>query len=87
MASRKNLKKTIKNLCGELMADCVVLNMCKDANHEAIEKIMNDVAAIYSDYVARISHTEKGSEKLFYKKFRSEFTEKFNALAEAIIKA
>ncbi len=87
MASRKNLKKTIKTLCGELLTDCVVLNMCKDANHDEIMRIMNEVAELYSEYVSRISHTEKGSEKLFYKKLHEEFTSKFNALAEAVIKA
>ncbi len=86
MASRKDLKKTVKNLCGELVADLVMLSACKDANHEEINRLVNEVAKLYNEFVTRLSHAGKGSEKLFYKKYRDEFTNRFNTLAEEIIK-
>lgn len=87
MASRKNLKKEVKSICGELFADCVALSMCEQGNPEKLQELMAKIVAIYQDYVTRISHTEKGSEKLFYKKLRSEFADKANAISDEIIKA
>ena len=87
MASRKRLKKSINLICGELFADCVALSMCGQADKETLSGFMAEVLAIRAEYVARISHTEKGQERLFYKKLRTEFTDKVNELSDRIIKA
>jgi hypothetical protein len=87
MASRKELKKSIKGACGELFADCVALSMCPDANREALNNIELKLINICDEYVARLSHTQKGAEKSYYKKLVAEFTEVINATAEEIIKA
>lgn len=87
MSSRRKLKKAVKNICGELFADCVALKMCNDSEDNKLEELMSMVVITYQDYVARISHTEKGQERLFYKKLRTEFTQKANKLSEEIIKA
>lgn len=84
MASRKNLKKSIKNICAELFADCVALSMCEGADRAALEELMAEVLAINTEYVTRISHTERGSEKLFYSKLRSSFAESVRTLSERI---
>lgn len=87
MANRKRLKKSVKLVTGNLLADCVALNMCGMGNEEEIAQIMTEVIALHRDFVSRISHTEKGNERLFYKKFRQEFTEKVNALSDRIVGA
>lgn len=87
MASRKRLKKTINLICGDLFADCVALSMCNSADRDALNALMAEVLEIKLEYVSRISHTEKGKERLFYKKLRDEFTAKVNDLNERIIKA
>ena len=48
---------------------------------------MKEIIALHGDFVARISHTEKGSEHAFYAQLKKEFTEKVNDLNERIIKA
>lgn len=87
MANRKQLKKQIKATTAELFADCVVLGLCGQSEREKLEPVMADILALHNDYVARISHTEKGQEKLFYRKLREEFAAKVSALSERIIKA
>jgi uncharacterized protein YaaR (DUF327 family) len=87
MASRKVLKKAIKGACGELFADCVALSMCKDANKEVLFALEGKLVDLCQDFVSRLSHTEKGNEKKFYKKLVAEFTDSINAIAEEIIKA
>lgn len=88
MASRKNLKKAVKNICGELFADCVALSMCQQGGDEVkLHELMSMVMVTYQDYVSRISHTEKGNEKTFYKTLRSEFTAQVNKISEEIVQA
>lgn len=86
MASRRNLKKVVKNISGELFADCV-LRLTKQADRTKVEELMRDIATMYAEFVARINHTEKGSEALFYKKLRKEFTDMANRIHEELIKA
>lgn len=87
MANRRQLKKALKSATGELFADCVALSMCQQGNAETLDAIMADIIALHLEYVTRVSHTEKGSERKFYKELRREFTEKANELSERIVKA
>ncbi|GAY31231.1 hypothetical protein IMSAGC014_00049 [Bacteroidaceae bacterium] len=87
MANRKHLKKSIKAVTSELLADCVMLSLCQQGQQEVIDRIMAEILELHNDYVARISHTEKGQEKLFYKKLREEFAAKVCDLSERLIKA
>lgn len=87
MASRKLLKKQINEVCGELFADCVALKMCDQCSDEVINQAMAEILLLRLEFVARISHTEKGSVRLFYKKLRQEFSEKAEAISRTIIEA
>ena len=78
MASRRNLKKVVKNISGELFADCVLLRLTEQADRTKVEELMRDIATMYAEFVARINHTEKGSE---------EFTDTANRIHEELIKA
>lgn len=87
MASRKQLKKTIKHITGELFADCVALLLCNQGDKDKLHGLMQEVLDLHSDYTARLSHTERGSERIFYKKLRTDFTARVNDLSDRIIKA
>lgn len=87
MANRKQLKKSIRKITGELFADCVALSLCQQADRDKLEQLMQEVLNVHNDYVARISHTEPGSVQMYYKKLKQEFTEKVNDLSERIIQA
>ncbi len=87
MANRKRLKKSIKIVTGELFADCVALSLCSQGDNEKLKGIMAEILALHNDYVDRLSHVEKGQERLFFKKLREEFTTKANELTDRIIQA
>lgn len=87
MAKRKDLKKAINNICGNLFADCVTLSMCAQANKDKLVELMGRVMELNTEFIARTNHAEKGNERKFYKKLRDDFTEAANALAEEIAKA
>lgn len=87
MANRRKLKKSIKQITGDLFADCVALSMCQQADQETLEGLMKEVITLHTEYVSRISHTEKKAEQKFYQQLKKEFTEKANDLSERIVKA
>lgn len=71
---RRELKKEINLLCGDLFAECVALIYFKDKpDTKDIENIMLTIIKLQDDMVSRLSHVEPGSTKLFFKKFHEEF--------------
>ncbi len=87
MANRRKLKKNIKQITGDLFADCVALSMCQQADQATLDNLMKEVLALHTEYVSRISHTEKKAEHEFYQNLKQEFTQKVNDLSERIVKA
>ena len=87
MANRKQLKKSIKMITGDLFADCVALSMCQQADQAKLDELMKEVITLHTDFFARISHTEKGCEREFYRKLKDEFTNKVNDLSSRIVNA
>ena len=87
MANRRNLKKQVKLICGEIMTDCFLLSICQNADEDQVKDLLAEAVDIYYDFISRISHTEPGQEKLFYKKFREEFSSRIDALNQKIVKA
>ncbi len=83
MASRKDLKKGISYICGELIAECIV-NSKKDA--KAADEVMIKILNAQDDFINRISHTEPGNVKDFYKKLRSDFDAKIDEFIAEIDK-
>ena len=69
------------------LADCVALKMCEQCSDEVINQVMAEILQLRLEFVARISHTEKGSVRLFYKKLREEFTAQAEAISRKIIEA
>lgn len=77
MAKRKDLKKNINYICGELFTECVVVsNFTPNVDIDKAADIMSEILTVQNEFISRISHTGRGSEKLFYKKLYAEFNEK-----------
>lgn len=87
MASRRLLKKSIKNICSELFTDCVFLHLSAKKEPSEVDALMKETLALNTEFVARINHPGKKSKRLFYKKLRTEFIEQACRLSESISKA
>lgn len=87
MASRRDLKKNVNYIAGELFSECLINSMfIPGANKEKADELMADVLRMQDDFISRISHTEPGNVKGFYKKFRADFNAKVNEIIDAIAK-
>ena len=81
MASRRNLKKNVNYISDVLAGLCMIERInASEESRKAIDDLFMEVITTRQEIISRISHTEAGSVKSFYKKLR----EDFNASNEAI---
>jgi len=85
MANRKDLKKAINYIAGELFTECIIcsLNLSEEGKQKA-DKVMTDILNMQNEFVSRISHTEPGNVKGFYKKLREDFSTQVDGIITAI---
>ena len=85
MASRKNLKKSIKYICNVLEGVCLI-----DAAQAPAEKRSEygDLYVKINDFqnepICKINHTEPGSVKLFYKKLKEDCNKGIEEIASKL---
>ena len=87
MASRRELKKTVNYISGELFSECLINSMFVPGTDKTkADELMAEILKMQDEFISRISHTEPGNVKGFYKKFRSDFNAKVNEIIDAIAK-
>ena len=80
MAKRRELKKNVNYIAGELFSECLINSKFIPGTDKKKADELQD------EFISRISHTEPGNVKGFYKKFRSDFNAKVNEIIDAIAK-
>lgn len=87
MASRRKLKKNLNYIAGELFSECLINSLyVPGTDKAAADKLMGEVLTMQDEFVSRISYTEPGNVKGFYKKLRTDFNAKVNEIIDAIAK-
>ena len=85
MASRKVLKKNVNYIAGELFAECLMNSLyVPGTDKKKADELMAEILKMQDEFISRISHTEPGNVKGYYKKFRSDFNAKVDSIIEAI---
>lgn len=85
MASRKELKKNVNYIAGELFAECLINSLyVPGTDKKKADQLMAEVLNMQDEFLSRISHTEPGNVKGFYRKFHSDFSAKVNEIIEAL---
>lgn len=87
MANRRDLKKNVNYIADLAAGLCIVEStQVKDEHRETVSQLFLQVIDLKKDIISRISHTEPGNVKGFYKKLKSDFNSKiesiFNQLEE-----
>ena len=87
MASRKSLKKTVNYITELAIGLCFMESAQASAEkRDAYSQLFLQIVNLRNDIISRISHTEPGNVKGFYKKFRVDFNAKVNEIIDAIAK-
>ena len=82
---RKDLKKRINYLCGELLAECMNASaFTGNDNKQDVENVMLGIMKMQNDWICRLSHVEPGSTKLFFKKLKEDMQKRTDEIIEQI---
>lgn len=82
MASRKELKKNINYIAGELFTECLVNSLyVPGTDKQKADELMAEILKMQDEF---ISHTEPGNVKGFYKKLRADFNAKVDEIIDAM---
>lgn len=74
MANRRNLKKSIHNITSELVNETyIVYGLLEKIDNDAWLQLLQRIAALNNDFLARANHPEPGNVKAFYKQLRADF--------------
>lgn len=83
MAKRRTLKKNVNYIASELFMECLVNSLyVPGTDKEKADVLMGKILDMQNEFLARISHTEPGNVKGFYKKFYQDFNAKINEIIE-----
>lgn len=75
------MKKSVNYITGELFAECLVNKLyIPGTDPQKADALMGDILATQDEFLSRISHTEPGNVKNFYKKFKTDFNAKVDEL-------
>lgn len=86
MANKRQLKRNINYVCGELFAECAALSVFNGkAQQEEIESIISSIIITHNDYICRISHPEPGmTQKTYFKTLREDFSKQVTEIIDLI---
>lgn len=75
MASRRKLKKNVNGIIDELVTECIIQELINpQIDKQKLNEIFEQLFNIKIEYVNRISHTEPGNAKKYYRNFREKFS-------------
>lgn len=82
---RREIKKNINALCGDLFAECVALLHYKEKpDVNDVENVMLTIMQLQDDMISRLSHVEPGNTKLFFKKLHEDLLARTEDIIEQI---
>lgn len=87
MASRRNLKKEISYVIGDLFTECLIYKeLVPGTDKAAADDLMVELLKIDNEFTQRINHTEPGNAKAFYRTFYKDFNESITNVVDKLNK-
>ncbi|HZK03454.1 MAG TPA: hypothetical protein VFC94_03500 [Bacteroidaceae bacterium] len=85
MANRRLLKKNINSIIIDLITECLFYqDMVPNADVKAADDIIRELLSINNDFLSRVSHTEKGNAKAYYRALTSSFNKEIVKITDKI---
>ncbi len=86
MASRKELKKTINNICTDIFAETVAASLyLGETENDNVDSLLKLILKTREDFVSRISHPEPGMDKKkYYDHLANSFSEQILEIIDHI---
>ena len=82
MANKRDIKKSINYVLGDLFQECILLKIFKKADNAKVDEVLTDILNLQNEFLARANHPQPGNVKAYFRKLYSDFGDS----VEAIIK-
>ncbi|MBE6291935.1 MAG: hypothetical protein E7091_05945 [Bacteroidales bacterium] len=73
MANKRELKKSINYVAGDLFQECIVLKYIKKTDNTKVDEVLLDILNMQSEFLARVNHPDPGNIKKFYRRLYVDF--------------
>ena len=85
MANRRNLKKQVNYIAGELFTECMINSLFVPGTDKTkADELLADILEMQQEFISRISHTQPGQVKQFYKKYHQDFNARIKTIIDNI---
>ena len=82
MASRRNLKKEVNYVIGDIFTECLIYKeLIPGTDKSAADDIMIELLKIDTEFITRISHTQPGEARQYYRTYCNDFNEALKGIA------
>ena len=87
MASRRDLKRDISYVIGDIFTECLIYKeLVPGTDKAAAEKLIVDLLRIDNEFITRISHTEPGKAKEYYRALIKDFQKQILEVLDKLTK-
>ena len=87
MASRRDLKRDISYVIGDIFTECLIYKeLVPGTNQKEAEKLIVDLLRIDNEFITRISHTEPGNAKQYYRTLVKDFQTEISTVIDKLTK-
>lgn len=87
MASRRDLKRDISYVIGDIFTECLIYKeLVPGTDKDAAEKLIVDLLRIDNEFITRISHTEPGKAKDYYRALIKDFQKEISEVIDKLTK-
>ena len=85
MASRRDLKRDISYVIGDIFTECLIYKeLVPGTDKDAAEKLIVDLLRIDNEFITRISHTEPGKAKEYYRALIKDFQKQISEVLDKL---
>lgn len=77
MANRRDLKKSIGYIAGDLITECLIrYNFVPGTDLTLMDECISELIEIDAEFVRRVSHTQPGEAKKYYRALYNDFNDR-----------
>ena len=73
MANKRELKKSINYVVGDLFQECIILKMVKKSDNAKVDEVLTDILNLQNEFLARVNHAQPGNVKGYFRKLYIDF--------------
>ena len=86
MSNKRDLKRTINYICGDLFTEGIAASLYgENRDNDNTEAILTAILVMHSNYIRRVSHVQPGMPaKVYFKDLKDKFSKEGNEIIDQL---